>query len=168
MNPGKQLNTGINKINIELNDGKTISVHNGSEDLIKIIPASQFSFEIVKQFIKVKMGSHVISINTDTDDVFFDYDRVNKNIGRLYHEPDCKPVNKGSRKKRRVLAVPDGNSVIVIDIGYDYRVFLLSFSKEKYKKFRGEPEKQYSYWVDNERNRKAFYEDDLHNACWVK
>lgn len=126
----------------------------------------QFSFEIVKQFIKVRIGTHVISINTDTDEVYFDYDKINKNIGRLYHDPDCKPINKGSRKKRRVLAVPEQNNVIVIDIGYDYRVFLLYFTKENYKKWRGEPIKQYSYWNDGK--RKAFYEDDLHNAVWVK
>lgn len=156
----------IMDIKIETSNGKTISVPNGTEVLVSTKPAPQFTFEIVKQFIKVPMGSHVISINTDTDDLFFNYDKVNKNIGRVYSEPDCKPLNKKGWKKRRVLAVPDENSVIVIDIGHDDRIFILLFSKEKYKKFRGKPDKQYSYWNDGK--RKAFYEDDLHNACWVK
>lgn len=153
-------------VKIETSNGKIISVPNGTEIVVSTKPAPQFTFEIVKQFIKVPMGTHIISINTENDDLFFDYDKVNKSIGRLYSDPDCKPINKGAMKKRRVLAVPDGNSVIVIDIGYDYRIFLLSFPKEKYKKFRGEPDKQYSYWNDGK--RKAFYEGDLHNATWVK
>ena len=158
----------IMDVKIETSNGKTISVNNGIEVLVSTKPVPPFSFQIVKQFIKIPIEAHIISINTDTDDVFFNYDKINISIGRLYHEPDCKPMNKGGWKKRRVLAVPTDKNVIVIDIGWDNRVFVLYFSKEKYKKFRGEPDKQYSYWNDKEHHRKAFYEDDLHNASWVK
>jgi hypothetical protein len=127
---------------------------------------SQFTFEILDEFIKIPIEGHTIIINTDMDEVFLDGDKVNLDAGRPYAKDFCKEENTKGFKKRRVKAIPTKDHAIVIDVGWDGRIFFLYFTKPEYKTFRGKPMKQYSYWNDGK--RKAFYEDDLTNACWVK
>lgn len=126
-----------------------------------------FNFEVLGEFIKIPIEGHSVIINTDTDEVFLDGDKVNTNIGgRPYTSEYRKPDNTKGWKKWRVKAIPTKDHAIVVDIGWNGRVFILYFTKQEYKAFRGKPMKQYSYW--NNGKRKDFYEDDLSNACWVK
>lgn len=124
------------------------------------------SFEFINPFIKLPLDGHSILVNTDTDEVFMDGDRVNLDAGKTYEEVSCKPGNTKNWQKRRLKTTITNNHIIVIDIGWDGRLFFLYFTKAAYNTFRGKPKKQYSYWNDGK--RKAFYEDDLSNAVWVK
>ena len=126
----------------------------------------QFSFEIYDPFITIPIENHIIKIDTSDDKIYFNGHEVDIRLGRGYNEEYCKDENKTPYKKRRALGVPTAEHAIVIDIGYDNRIFILYFTHEQYKIFRGTPIKQYSYW--NNGKRKAFYEDDLTNAVWVK
>lgn len=124
------------------------------------------SFEFIDPFIKLPLDGHSILVNTDTDEVFVDGEKVNLGTGKAYEETHCKPGNTKNWQKRRLKTKITNNHVIVIDIGWDRRLFVLYFTKTSYNTFRGKPAKQYSYWNDGK--RKAFYEDDLSNAVWAK
>ena len=123
-------------------------------------------FEIKEPYIKIPLEGHTVLVNTETDEVFLDGDKVNLDAGRTYETESCKPDNTKGWRKRRVKAIQTTNHAIVIDVGWDKRLFFLYFTKPEYSAFRGKPVKQYSYWNDGK--RKAFYEDDLSSPAWVK
>lgn len=116
-------------------------------------------------FIKLLFENHSIIINTDTDELFTDGDKLDLSVGKAYEPDYCRPANTKNWQKQRVKTMHTNNNVIVINIGWDKRIFILYFTKIRYNTFRGKPVKQYSYW--NNGSQKAFYEDDLSNPVWT-
>lgn len=123
-------------------------------------------FGVKEPYIRIPLDGHTILIDTTTDTLYVDGDAVNTKLGKVYDKSTAKPENAG-QPKRRVKLIESASSITVIDVGYDGRLFILSFDRVQYEAFRGKPKKTYSYWR-NTKQGASFYEDDLKSPIWVR
>ncbi len=105
---------------------------------------------------------HALVVDVKNDQLFFDGERLkttstefNYNKGAMFEK------NKGKEKTRIMTCIACGK-VLAIDCGYDGRVFIKLFDRQKYSQYRGAPEKLWSYWHDRRAKEKKWYDQDLH------
>lgn len=123
-------------------------------------------YEVKEPFIKIPLEGHWVIIDTETDSIYVDGNKLNTAVGKVYSAGLAKRERDTEEPKRRIKLIETLRSIIVIDVGHDGRVFFLAFDHSAYAAFRGQPKKQYSYW--HSQGIINFYEDDLKAPAWRK